>query len=235
VFTFGAFVVRRVDETLPGPWEWDVKRLVASLAVAGRDNGSSRDQCERVVHTCARAYRESMSAFAAMRELDVRYAHTAIDEALEASVDPKYAKAGRHHWPHSDRWACTLDYAKPGLAGHLSIIKQRQGHRSPQRRQHGATFVEGMRRAQFGGRPGPRRRRTSSTRGARDFVGLRRHRRQRGLARPARRVRPSSAVPRPRALRVCPCGPGRRCRTQCPSAAPRRRLVSGRSAAPTRR
>ena len=108
-----------VDETLPGPWEWDVKRLVASLAVAGRDNGFSPDRCESVVHTCARAYRESMSAFAAMRELDVRYAHTAIDEALEASVDLKYAKAGRHHWPHSDCWACTLritrNLASPGI------------------------------------------------------------------------------------------------------------------------
>ena len=70
-----------VDETLPGPWEWDVKRLVASLAVAGRDNGSSRDQCERVVRTCARAYRESMRMFAAMPELDVGHAHTAIDQA----------------------------------------------------------------------------------------------------------------------------------------------------------
>jgi uncharacterized protein (DUF2252 family) len=87
------FDINDFDETLPGPWEWDVKRLVASLAVAGRDNGFSPDRCERVVRTCARAYRESMSTFAAMRELDVWYAHTAIDEALEASVDPKYARA----------------------------------------------------------------------------------------------------------------------------------------------
>ena len=89
------FDINDFDETLPGPWEWDVKRLVASLAVAARANGIGPSERERVVRACAHAYREQMQTFAAMRELDVWYAHTTIDDALEASVDPKFAKAIR--------------------------------------------------------------------------------------------------------------------------------------------
>ena len=89
------FDINDFDETLPGPWEWDVKRLVASLAVAARANGFGPSERERVVRACAQAYRERMHAFAGMRELDVWYAHTTIDDALEASVDPKYARAIR--------------------------------------------------------------------------------------------------------------------------------------------
>ncbi|MBV9513407.1 MAG: DUF2252 domain-containing protein [Mycobacteriaceae bacterium] len=95
------FDINDFDETLPGPWEWDVKRLVASLAVAARDNGFPADQRERVVRTCAQAYRERIRALAAMPELAVWYAHTAIDDALEASVDPKYAQAIRRSAAHA--------------------------------------------------------------------------------------------------------------------------------------
>jgi uncharacterized protein (DUF2252 family) len=89
------FDVNDFDETLSGPWEWDVKRLVASLAVAGRANGFGPNEQEQVVRTCAKAYRDRMRTLAEMHELDVWYAHTAIDDALEASVDPKYARAIR--------------------------------------------------------------------------------------------------------------------------------------------
>lgn len=89
------FDIDDFDETLPGPWEWDVKRLVASLAVAARGNGFGSIQRERVVRACAQAYRDQMQAFAGMRELDVWYAHTTIDDALLASVDPKFARAIR--------------------------------------------------------------------------------------------------------------------------------------------
>src|SRR6516162_4649824 len=65
------FDINDFDETRRGPWEWDVKRLVASLAVAGRTNGFSRDERERVVRSCAKAYRERMRALADVGELDV--------------------------------------------------------------------------------------------------------------------------------------------------------------------
>jgi uncharacterized protein (DUF2252 family) len=73
------FDVNDFDETLPGPWEWDVKRLATSLVEVGRQNGFSRGEARRAVLTAVRCYRESMNSFAAMRYLDIWYAH--IDPA----------------------------------------------------------------------------------------------------------------------------------------------------------
>jgi len=66
------------DETLPGPWEWDVKRLAASVAVAGRENGFTAAQREAAVRRLVGAYREAMSQFAAMDALDVWYARASV-------------------------------------------------------------------------------------------------------------------------------------------------------------
>jgi uncharacterized protein (DUF2252 family) len=62
------------DETLPGPWEWDVKRLAASVVVAGRAIGVSKGNCEEAALACVRSYRQRMREFAAMHVLDVWYA-----------------------------------------------------------------------------------------------------------------------------------------------------------------
>ncbi|WP_438828814.1 DUF2252 domain-containing protein [Streptomyces klenkii] len=69
------FDVNDFDETLPGPWEWDVTRLAASLAIAGRENGFPDERRRDVVRGTVRAYREAMRGFAGMRNLDVWYAH----------------------------------------------------------------------------------------------------------------------------------------------------------------
>jgi uncharacterized protein (DUF2252 family) len=74
------FGINDFDETLPGPFEWDVKRLVASFAVAGRANGFTPKQRERVNLKVARAYREGMHGFASMRNLDIWYASLDVDE-----------------------------------------------------------------------------------------------------------------------------------------------------------
>jgi uncharacterized protein (DUF2252 family) len=63
------------DETLPGPWEWDVKRLAASALVAGRAIGISKSNCEEATLACVRSYRQRMNEFAAMHTLDRWYAH----------------------------------------------------------------------------------------------------------------------------------------------------------------
>jgi uncharacterized protein (DUF2252 family) len=89
------FDINDFDETLPGPWEWDVKRLVASIAVVAQQNGIGHDDRQRVVQTCARAYRDRMRMLATMRELDVWYAQTVVDDAAEADVDHTYAQAIR--------------------------------------------------------------------------------------------------------------------------------------------
>jgi uncharacterized protein (DUF2252 family) len=86
------FSLNDFDETLPGPFEWDVKRLVASFAVAGRDLGYDDKARERTVITVARRYREAMQRFSGMRNFDLWYARLYIDEVIErlrASVDKK--------------------------------------------------------------------------------------------------------------------------------------------------
>jgi uncharacterized protein (DUF2252 family) len=85
------FDLNDFDESLPGPWEWDVKRLAASFAIAGRENGFKRRRRGAVVTTAARAYRDSMRAFASQRNLEVWYARLDVEAAmgeLEAE-DPK--------------------------------------------------------------------------------------------------------------------------------------------------
>jgi len=76
------FDVNDFDETLPGPFEWDVKRLAASLAVAGRDNGFSRKDRRQIVLAGAEGYRTAMRAFAQQHFIDVWYAHLDIEDAL---------------------------------------------------------------------------------------------------------------------------------------------------------
>ncbi|ODR27250.1 DUF2252 domain-containing protein [Mycolicibacterium porcinum] len=89
------FDINDFDETLPGPWEWDVKRLVTSLAIAGQVNGFQPADVATAVRACAAAYRVRMLELAEMRELDVWYAHTVVNAALEASVDTTYAASIR--------------------------------------------------------------------------------------------------------------------------------------------
>ena len=89
------FDINDFDETLPGPWEWDVKRLVASVAIIAQENGFGREERERVLQTCAQAYRDRMRTLAKMGELDVWYDHIVVDDALEADVDHTYGQAIR--------------------------------------------------------------------------------------------------------------------------------------------
>jgi len=76
------FDVNDFDETLPGPFEWDVKRLAASLAVAGRANGFPAKARRKIVLAAAERYRTAMREFAAQPFLDVWYAHLDIEPAL---------------------------------------------------------------------------------------------------------------------------------------------------------
>jgi uncharacterized protein (DUF2252 family) len=80
------FDVNDFDETLPGPWEWDVKRLAASLEVAGRDNGFPVKQRRDIVVAAVARYRMAMREFASMTNLDIWYAHADITE-LRAQFD----------------------------------------------------------------------------------------------------------------------------------------------------
>ncbi len=77
------FDVNDFDESHPGPFEWDVKRLVASFAVAGRYRGFAPDQRKAITEAVGTAYRNAMTVFATMSNLDVWYSHFEMDQALE--------------------------------------------------------------------------------------------------------------------------------------------------------
>ena len=92
------FDVNDFDETLPGPFEWDVKRLAASLAVAGRDSGFSTKDRRTIVLAAAQGYRESMRTFADQSLMDVWYAHMDIEQTIgqfRSQMKAKRLKAGR--------------------------------------------------------------------------------------------------------------------------------------------
>jgi uncharacterized protein (DUF2252 family) len=98
------FDVNDFDETLPGPWEWDVKRLAASLEVAARANGFSDKARRKIVTSTVNRYRTAMRGFARMSNLDVWYARADMDQVRaqfdaqlknrqRAAVDKNLAKA----------------------------------------------------------------------------------------------------------------------------------------------
>ena len=91
------FDLNDFDETHPGPWEWDLKRLVASLAVAGRGNGFPADKRRKIVRAAVRRYRDAMTDFAGSGTLDVWYSHIDVDELralvkdrLNSKLDKKF-------------------------------------------------------------------------------------------------------------------------------------------------
>ncbi len=100
LMNFGAFAsperrmifdINDFDETLPGPWEWDVKRLAASFVHAARSNGFAAADQRDAASACVRSYRERMAEYAKMRALDVWYSRIDID-AVIASLSQSETK-----------------------------------------------------------------------------------------------------------------------------------------------
>ena len=89
------FDVNDFDETLPGPWEWDVKRLAASLVIAAQAHGFDDDVARRAVMGTSSYYRQAMRTFAGQRNLDVWYARLDVERVLDQwdkAVSPGEAK-----------------------------------------------------------------------------------------------------------------------------------------------
>ncbi|MEV4938976.1 DUF2252 domain-containing protein [Streptomyces zaomyceticus] len=102
------FDINDFDETLPGPWEWDVKRLATSFVIAARANGFDEAERARIVEGTVRSYRESMIRFAGMRTLDVWYAR--IDaESLEELGATLLRKRGQKNLARAMAKARTRD------------------------------------------------------------------------------------------------------------------------------
>jgi uncharacterized protein (DUF2252 family) len=77
------FDINDFDETVPGPWEWDVKRLCTSLHVIGRQRGWSADECDQIVVAAARTYREHVADYATWTTLDLWYERAEIKGVIE--------------------------------------------------------------------------------------------------------------------------------------------------------
>jgi len=93
------FDLNDFDETLPGPFEYDVKRMAASFTIAARNNAFSPADTRAVTSASVRAYREAMAEFAQMRTMDIWYAHLSEDTVMSAAraivdkKDKRHAKA----------------------------------------------------------------------------------------------------------------------------------------------
>ena len=103
LLNFGAFAtperhvifdINDFDETLPAPWEWDIKRLAASIMVAGRYRGFAERQCHEAVLTAARAYRENLAEYATWPELQVWYARIDAEQMVAKASKLKPSRPG---------------------------------------------------------------------------------------------------------------------------------------------
>jgi uncharacterized protein (DUF2252 family) len=81
------FDINDFDETLPAPFDWDIKRLAASFYIASRNNKFSEKDCRTVTRSCVAAYRQAIAKFAPMKVLDVWYAKLDMDTIIASSPD----------------------------------------------------------------------------------------------------------------------------------------------------
>ena len=91
-----SFDLRDFDETLPGPFEWDVARLVASIVVLARTFGVSANRAEEAVAACLRTYRERMAGYTTAGWLDIWYDLITVDHFLGVFSEPDKIRAAAH-------------------------------------------------------------------------------------------------------------------------------------------
>jgi len=113
------FDIHDLDETLPAPWEWDLKRLATSFVIASRNNGLSEKRAEEAVLTCVRSYREHMIEFSEMRALEMWYYRLDADELLEKIEDAEIRARARKRLAKAKALSA-LEYDFPKLADSAS-------------------------------------------------------------------------------------------------------------------
>jgi uncharacterized protein (DUF2252 family) len=120
------FDINDLDETLPAPWEWDVKRLAASFILACRDNGFSEDEARDAVLTCVRSYRERMAEYSEMNVMEVWYASIDVEELISSIEDEETKKRAKKRLEKA-RERSVLEHDYPELAistGFAPLIKE---------------------------------------------------------------------------------------------------------------
>jgi uncharacterized protein (DUF2252 family) len=109
------FDIHDLDETLPAPWEWDLKRLAASMVIAARNNGLSDKRAQEAVLTCVRSYRERMAEFSQMRALDLWYYHLDAEQLVKEIEDAEVRARAKKRLAKA-RAQTALEYDFPKLA-----------------------------------------------------------------------------------------------------------------------
>ena len=110
------FDINDLDETLPAPWEWDLKRLAASFVLACRSNGFKKGTGRDVALSCVRSYRQSMAEFSEMRVMDLWYASTEMEKIIAAARDKEAQKRARKRLAKA-RAKTVAEHIFPELAG----------------------------------------------------------------------------------------------------------------------
>ena len=106
------FDINDFDETAPGPWEWDVKRLAASVEICGRDRGFSKAERKAAVRACVRGYCDGMAKFADMGTMDVWYAHLDVEEFMAKFPNLATKKQRKQLQKHSTRQRARTAHAQ---------------------------------------------------------------------------------------------------------------------------
>jgi len=117
------FDVNDFDETLPAPWEWDVKRLAASIALAARSIGLSDGKARDCASTSARSYREHMGEFSKMDPLRVWYTKITVDDVIGALPKAARKRVLKHIDKAASHSSSEMDYPKLAgtVGGHIRI------------------------------------------------------------------------------------------------------------------
>jgi uncharacterized protein (DUF2252 family) len=112
------FDLRDFDETLPGPFEWDVARLAASLVVAARENGLKRSRADAAVRAAVDAYREQMRRYAVSFELDTWYDGTRVDRFVEYFERADRGQVKIYIERHKGKWSSQGAFPKLTTVAH---------------------------------------------------------------------------------------------------------------------
>ena len=124
------FDIQDLDETLPAPWEWDVKRLAASFVLACRTSGLGDAVAREAVLTCVRSYREMMARFSTMRTLDVWYARFDAD-TLVAKIDDEDLRAHTEKaWTRPRTFASSRTFSRSWSTSRAPGRSSRRIHRT---------------------------------------------------------------------------------------------------------
>ena len=163
------FSINDFDETLPGPFEWDVKRLAASIAVASRERGFSLDRRRAAVIATVREYRRAMARFAGMRNVDIWYTRldvASIAERLAGSASSKHlrqfetniAAAAKKDSMRALAKLCTFVDGEPRILASPPLVTPIEDVLPGAEQEHLETVVRNMIRSYRDTLPGDRRR-----------------------------------------------------------------------------